>query len=186
MPTHYAVNPATGERLMLLGGKWVPATSAASGSPTGAPKLTEGQAKDGFNAKRMLGAGGTIAGLEGHGYDAGLADLSMGLPVGHVRNYNAAKDEWLDSLLRMTTGAAMTKDEIAHAENTYFPKLGDSPEVRKQKAAMRARVQQDSIQRAGPGAAQIQAAAAPTALAKPQPAAKAKRLRFNPQTGNIE
>lgn len=159
--THYAVNPATGERLALINGQWTPATNANKGQVGGGPKLTEGQAKDGFNAKRMTAAGKTVAGLETDGYDAGLAQLAtvplpgkgndFSLPVGHKRSYDAAQDEWVDSLLRMTTGAAMTADELAHAKKTYFPAFGDSEAVRKQKAEARARVEQDAMTRSGPG-----------------------------------
>lgn len=153
MATHYAVNPATGERLMLLNNKWVPATSGASSS--GAPKMTEAQAKDGFNAKRMAGAAQTINKLEGQGYDAGLGRIAgaVGLPITPVRSYGAAQEEWADAILRMTTGAAATKDEVKAMGKAYFPQFGDSEEVRAQKAAARKRVEEDARLRAGPAAA---------------------------------
>lgn len=169
--THYAVNPKTGERLALIGGKWTPATSMASGQATGAAKLTEAQAKDGFNAKRMMGAGRKIDELEAAGFDAGLARPAsvLSLPVGHVRDYDAAQNEWVDSLLRMTTGAAMTADELEHSKKTYFPSFGDSESVRKQKAAARRRVEQDAIMRAGPGGVGVTPPGQPSAA---KPAAK--------------
>lgn len=152
MATHYAVNPQTGERLALVNGRWVPATPA--GQSSGAPRLTEAQAKDGFNAKRMSGAAEVVNSLEDQGFDAGRAAIVPGFLPGtdDKRRYEAAENEWADALLRTTTGAAATKDEIRNARKTYFPEFGDSPEVRKQKAAMRARVEQDAKSRAGPAA----------------------------------
>lgn len=137
---------------MLVDGAWVPATPGASSS--GAPKLTEAQAKDGFNAKRMVGAASTIEPLEKAGFDAGLAKSQFGPlgMMGHRREYDAAALEWADSLLRMTTGAAATKDEVKNTIRTYFPQFGDSEAVRQQKAAARQRVQQDALARAGPAA----------------------------------
>jgi len=154
--THYAVNPTTGERLALINGQWVPATNAAKGAVGGAPKLTEGQAKDGFNAKRMMGAGSIINPMEAKGYDAGVSKLVPGFLPGadDKRKYEAASNEWADSMLRLTTGAAATKEEVENTVKTYFPQLGDSPAVRQQKAAMRARVEQDAMARAGPGGLQ--------------------------------
>lgn len=151
--THYAVNPATGERLALINGQWTPATNASKGQVGGAPKLTEGQAKDGFNAKRMIGAGRIVGPMEAENYDAGLAKITPGFLPGNdkKRRYEAASNEWADSMLRLTTGAAATKDEIENTVKTYFPAFGDSEAVRKQKAEMRQRVERDAMTRAGPG-----------------------------------
>lgn len=151
--THYAVNPTTGERLALINGAWVPATNAAKGAVGGAPKLTEGQAKDGFNAKRMAGAGAIVDPMEANNYDAGRAKLTPGFLPGNddKRKYEAAANEWADSMLRLTTGAAATKQEIENTVKTYFPQFGDSADVRKQKSEMRRRVEQDAMARAGPG-----------------------------------
>lgn len=142
---------------MLVNGEWVPAAPTSSGSVM--KPVTEAQAKDGFNAKRMAGAADTLRSLEGGGYDAGLARPVGMLPNKEIRSYNAAQAEWADSILRMTTGAAATKDEVAQMGKAYFPQFGDPPEVRTQKAAARARVEADALARAGPAARRPDAAA---------------------------
>lgn len=117
----------------------------------GAARITEGQAKDGFNASRMEGAEGIISGLENSGFDFGASSATGGQFRERYRQYNAAALEWADSLLRLTTGAAATKDEIENAKNSYFPRIGDSAAVRQQKAQRRQQVMADAIARAGPG-----------------------------------
>lgn len=175
-----------GPDLVRRGNKWVPVGEVGStgGATLGAPKLTEAQAKDGFNAKRMAGAEQIIDPLEAGGFDAGRAQLIPGFLPGFddKRKYNAAQQEWADSLLRMTTGAAATKDEINNAVHTYFPQLGDSEQVRAQKAAMRKRLQQDALTRAGP--AMTNAFAPPQArmpVTSRTMAADAQRARQGPR-----
>lgn len=196
----------TGPDLVRRGNKWVPvgAVGAAGGATLGAPKLTEAQAKDGFNAKRMKGAGDIVAPLEAGGFDAGLARLMPGfLPqADDKRKYDSAALEWSDSMLRMTTGAAATKEEIDNTVRTYFPQLGDSPEVRRQKAEMRKRVESDALTRAGPaitnafapkermgatGRSMAVDARQSRRPAQPARAAKPGRERvYNPATGRLE
>lgn len=167
--THYAVNPQTGERIALIDGKWVPATPA--GSSSGAPRLTEAQAKDGMNAKRMAGAERVMSGLEAKGYDAGLDDMQVGplSAFGHKREYDQAAQEWADALLRTTSGANAPEPEAKRNLETYIPKFGDSPAVRAQKAAARARVERDTMTRAGPGALGPPSAPGAPQAASPRP-----------------
>lgn len=119
---------------------------------TGAPKLTEAQAKDMLNAQRLARAGKVTADLELAGYNP-----TMSISDTKARQYKAAKREFADAVLRSTTGAAATKDEIANAEKMYFPEFGDGPDVRLQKSEMRAAFVQDMFSRAGPGMAGKQA-----------------------------
>jgi hypothetical protein len=181
----------------LIGGQWVPATNQAAGQPGGAPKLTEGQAKDGFNAKRMAGANALLTGLESQNYDAGKAKLIENFgrdapgPFAspQTRKYNASQLEWADSLLRLTTGAAATKEEIANTIHTYFPQIGDNEEVRRSKALARQRVQQDAFTRAGPGvaggtAAPSNAFAPPARAAAPARQQPAQRPSLDSIFGN--
>jgi hypothetical protein len=160
-----ATHPKTKQKIVYQGGLWVEMSGPAG---NGGGNLTDGQAKDGFNAKRMTGAAEIVEPLEAKGFDYGAAKLTPGFVPGldDKRKYESAQLEWSDSLIRLTTGAAATKPEIESALKTYFPVTGDSPEVRKQKAAMRARVQADALARAGPGARPSQnplaAAAAPS------------------------
>lgn len=133
-------------------------------------KLTEGQAKDGFSAKRLAGSANVLRGLESKSsFNPTLTTAGAwmaGTPAGAVgvgtdsRRYNAAKKEWSDAIIRLTTGAAATKDEMDSADLTYFPQYGDSPDVVRQKADARRRIERDAIARAGPGAAGMNAAPA--------------------------
>lgn len=143
-----ATNLTTGERVMRKGGKWVPIAPAPGGL-----KLTEGQAKDGFNAKRLMTAGKTISDIEAGGYDAG-GNLLPGwlLFNDKKRKYEAAEGAWSDAMLRLTSGAQAPKEEMEATRKTYFPIWGDSEEVRRLKAEMRSAAERDAAFRSGPGA----------------------------------
>ena len=114
---------------------------------------TEAQNKDSFNANRMADSGAIISRLEGEGFDYGASQLTGGQFREGGRSYDAAAREWADSLLRLTTGAAATKDEVNSALISYFPRPGDSAAVRQQKAARRRQVEADALARGQGGAA---------------------------------
>lgn len=114
---------------------------------------TEAQNKDSFNANRMADSGAIISRLEGEGFDYGASQLTGGQFREGGRSYDAAAREWADSLLRLTTGAAATKDEVESALISYFPRPGDSAAVRQQKAARRRQVEADALARGQGGAA---------------------------------
>lgn len=59
-----------------------------------------------------------------------------------VREFNSAKELWLQGLLRMESGAAISAKEQNWYESVFFPVLGDGDEVVKQKASMRNAVEQ--------------------------------------------
>jgi hypothetical protein len=140
-----------GQNITMRGQNMTDARAAKSLGPAGV-KMTEGQAKDGFNAKRMAGAGAIVDSFENTpGFKPGATGIGAFFGGGQSRQYEAAKGEWVDSLIRMTTGAAATKDEIDAAKSTYFPTALDDSDAITQKAAMRARVMQDAMTRAGPG-----------------------------------
>jgi hypothetical protein len=131
-----------------------------------APKMTEAQAKDGFNAKRMVGANDILDGFENTpGFRPGGAEIGALFSGGKMRQYEAAKDEWADSLLRLTTGQAAPAHEVAKSKAAYFPNWRDNGETIALKSLMRARVTRDALQRGGPGAL-------PSTPAAPRPATK--------------
>lgn len=111
---------------------------------------TEQQAKDAFSAQRMRGAAQTIGKLEADkSFNPTLSGAGAAVGGSRARQYQSAQLEWADSLLRATTGAAATKDEIENTKRTYFPQFGDSADVVAQKADARRRVQIDLARRAG-------------------------------------
>lgn len=124
---------------------------------TGAGKPpTEAQAKDAFNASRMRGAAQVIAKLEADkSFNPTLSGPGAAVGGAKSRQYESAQLEWADALLRSTTGAAATKQEIENTARTYFPQPLDSPAVVAQKAARRREVQTDLARRAGPAGANV-------------------------------
>ncbi len=127
---------------------------------------TEAQNKDSFNANRMSRAGQIINNLEQNNYDWGRAQIG-GQLTENFRKYDAAAEEWTDAILRLTTGAAATRDEIASNRRAYFPVVGDSPAVREQKRQQRAAVERDALLR-GQGGASSEGQGSPQNRQRPQ------------------
>lgn len=69
-----------------------------------------------------------------------------------------AQRQWAESFLRAKTGAAATQPEVEGNIRTFFPVVGDTPEVINSKAAARAQAEQDMQIVAGRGASQIKPA----------------------------
>lgn len=53
------------------------------------------------------------------------------------RNYANAQSQWIQGLLRVESGAAISKKEQGWYEKAFFPAIGDSPAIQKQKAEAR-------------------------------------------------
>lgn len=123
--------------------------SVISGTSARNKPMTESQAKAGFNASRMLESSSVLDQLEGRGFDGSLAGVGAMIMDDSSRIYQAAKMQWADSLIRETTGAAATKQEVENVDHTYFPQPGDSPKVRARKAEMRKQAQQNTFKIAG-------------------------------------
>jgi len=49
------------------------------------------------------------------------------------RSYAAAANTWIQGILRVESGAAISKKEQGWYEDTFFPIMGDPPEIQKQK-----------------------------------------------------
>jgi hypothetical protein len=52
-------------------------------------------------------------------------------------NYDQAKRDFINAILRRESGAVISEEEFANAEQQYFPQPGDGPEVIAQKRANR-------------------------------------------------
>lgn len=130
------------------------------GGPLGGPaKLTEGQGKDvvyytrGSQANKLLDSMdmnlSTLGGQQGRARglaDTAIRNLPFGLGDGSLGNAAVSPQrqqaeqaglEFLSAILRKDTGAAITPAEIDIYGKTYLPRLGDSPEVLKQKRQSR-------------------------------------------------
>lgn len=120
---------------------------------------TEAEAKAAFYAGNMRAASQQLDNLEKQGFDpttttnqAGTA-LAGGLtnPVTGKQAQQArqAQNQWAEQMLRMQTGAAATTDEVNRTVRTYFPAVGDTPEVIAQKRSMRQQAEDGVVAAAG-------------------------------------
>lgn len=62
-----------------------------------------------------------------------LPGLLEGFKSENAKKQDQAERNFVNSILRRESGAAISPDEFASAEKQYFPRVGDSPEVLKQK-----------------------------------------------------
>jgi hypothetical protein len=162
-----------------------------AGTPmVGGKALTETQGKaTGFASRageadqilNTVGQGGEIkpslikAGAEAIPLIGGALGTAANIiaPSGPQQQVEQAQRNFVNAILRQESGASISASEFANAQRQYFPQVGDSPEVIKQKAANR----QTSINalkvQAGPGMQRM----------PQQPAATAPMRAKNPTTG---
>lgn len=101
-------------------------------------------------ASRMNNASGIVNDLEGSGKDilSQTSNILSGVPLigGALANvtmskdqqkYNNAANEWIRAKLRKESGAVIGKDEMLQEYRTYFPVIGDTPDVIAQKNELR-------------------------------------------------
>lgn len=115
----------------------------------GGGKPTEGETNAAGFAQRMERAIDVISNLPAGSQPGVRAAVSGSLPVvGGVaqrramtpeqQQYKQAADDWIRAKLRKESGAAIGVDEMQKEYETYFPQIGDTPEVIRQKAEARA------------------------------------------------
>lgn len=197
--------PGTPEytQFMLTGGKndglaidVDPATGAVSvrqGQGAGSAKpLTEAQSKDAAYATRAEGALATLDPIANELTDRAsiVADktplgIGRGMQTDQYQVARNAGDEFLQAILRKDTGAAITAQEQDLYGKTYLPQPGDGEAILKQKAQARRRALE--AMKAGMSAAAIlQQEKALDASGSDRVNTPARRLRFNPETGDFE
>jgi hypothetical protein len=129
----------------------IPITDAA-GKPLmggGSGKPTEGETNAAGFAQRMERSISVISQLPAGSQPGARAAIAGSLPViGGVaqrramtpeqQQYKQAADDWIRAKLRKESGAAIGVDEMQKEYETYFPQIGDTPEVIAQKAGARA------------------------------------------------
>ena len=109
-------------------------------------QLPAGQYAAGTYARRIEQAQTVFDELEKQGYDRGSLSESVKsfLPArvqnNALRAQEQAERNFVNALLRRESGAAIAPTEFASAEQQYFPRSGDSPEVKAQKRANRLQV----------------------------------------------
>lgn len=115
----------------------------------GGGKPTEGETNAAGFAQRMERAIDVISNLPAGSQPGVRAAVSGSLPVvGGVaqrramtpeqQQYKQAADDWIRAKLRKESGAAIGVDEMQKEYETYFPQIGDTPEVIRQKTEARA------------------------------------------------
>jgi hypothetical protein len=149
----FVYDPERGGRVNLDTGEFLPITQ--SGMPIGAKDkpLTEVQGKStGFatradEADKIIGSVGESGKIQ----PSLLKSAAGAVPViggglETITNFAAssaqqqveqAQRNFVNAILRQESGAAIGKDEFSNAQKQYFPQVGDSPEVIKQKSANR-------------------------------------------------
>lgn len=149
-------------------------TKANADAATG--KGTEVQQKAGQFADRMQQAEEILSGkglqTQGVGAAAAIQSAAGGIPLAgsfmqtpSFQKYDQAKSEFITSLLRQESGAAIGKDEFTRYEKEFFPQPGNPPEVVAQKAAARATAIEAMKRGAGPAYNKGKTGAAPAAAA---------------------
>jgi len=150
---------------------------------------TESQAKSQTFYSQMTSANKELENLQTKGYDptkitSQIQTQLAGTPLTAVvppkaQQARQAQEQWAESFLRVKTGAAATQGEVDRNVRTFFPQIGDSPQVIQQKARARKQAEQDVLQMTKPEyAKQI--------MPKNEQMPATTRRKFNPSTGRIE
>lgn len=105
-------------------------------------------------ASRMTAAEDTLSGLVKKGFDpTSITENAKGLTnitaSDEYQMYEQAKKDWARAKLRDESGAVISEEEIENEIDTYFPRIGDSDAVVKQKAEARKRAAQGMVNSSG-------------------------------------
>lgn len=142
-------------------GQWKPVIDSNGkpmiSKPSAADKpLNESQANALMYGKRMQTANKILENLEAKN---DTWDIKGGNLLARVipkagsedfKKYEQAKRNFINAVLRKESGAAIGKDEFESADKQYFPQVGDSEAVIKQKAANRRQVTNTMLSNVGP------------------------------------
>jgi hypothetical protein len=135
-------------------------------SATQPKDLKDTQVQSATYGKRIQQAEDVFGGLEREGYDRaslgeGLKDALSGFPgAGHLtsdslKRQKQAEQNFVTATLRKESGAAISPSEFSTAEQQYFPRAGDTPEVLAQKRANRQQVLEGMKLGSGPAWEQL-------------------------------
>ncbi|MFV1627941.1 hypothetical protein [Phaeobacter sp. JH203A] len=158
------------------------------------PKMNVDQGKNTGFLIRMNDAGRTLDQLENQGLEF-LQQNTDAIPLGlgnymrteEFQQFDQARRDFINALLRRESGAVISPQEFENAEIQYFPIPGDSPQVIEQKRRNRANAIAGIRAGSGPGAAYVdrmeQQGATPQQETPQQPQSTAPRA---PQPGVTE
>ena len=133
-------------------------TTQIGGPAGGSAKLTEDQGKSTGFFIRMRDSNAILNSLDVQGLDY-MAGLKAKDPTGlmnytqtpQYQQYEQAKRDFINALLRRESGAAISPSEFANAEQQYFPQPGNPPEVVDQKRRNRENAIKGLEVSSGPG-----------------------------------
>lgn len=178
---------------------WVPLEAPQGGNAVGGSasnpyalpgKPTESQSKDAGFASRMVESHNQITGLEGVGTDKKQAMAGSVPYIGNQisspekQKFEQAKRNFVTAILRKESGAAISAGEFETEEKKYFPQVGDSPDVIKQKREARELAIEGVMAGAGSGY-KVPDSYKPT-RGKAIDTSKPGSFKFNPATGKME
>jgi hypothetical protein len=157
----YSAQNLTKQRLDFDRSGGVAAVNAKNGTTTPKnEKLTEGMRNNAMYAQRMTAAEKLLEGTteQKPGVMETIAGSTplVGSEIGANQFRSAdrqkavqAQRDWVRAKLRKESGAAIGVDEMNQEISTYFPQIGDSPEVIAQKKIAREQATQGLIQSSG-------------------------------------
>lgn len=126
------------------GYRWKPDGSmeAIPGGPAAGNKLTESEGKSTLYLSQMRDATKVINGIKGDVSPIGVAatgsTFTNWMTDENSQKAGQAQRQWAEAYLREKTGAAATAGEVENNIKTFFPVVGDSAAVIKQKKSARA------------------------------------------------
>ena len=81
-------------------------------------------------------------------YTAGQGPLKNWAASEEGQNYRQQQEDWVRAKLRKESGAVIGDEEMAREISTYFPEVGDKPDVLKAKAQSR-RIAEEAMRKSG-------------------------------------
>ena len=139
--------------------------------PSAGKPPTADQSKVATYGRRVEQSMGEMERLAEGGYDRSGIITGFGSKLPNVMASSEAQQQkqaernFVNAVLRRESGAVISDQEFANAEKQYFPRSGDSKEVKEQKARNRQQVVQGFQAEAGPAwenVAPVEAPAAPS------------------------
>lgn len=171
----------------------IPGQAAAPTNPFVNGKMTTDQAKSGTMVDRMNDANKVITKNENindgaTGYLGGVAAASPTIRDSAAFNYFAsparqatvqAQRNFVNAILRVESGAAISEGEFNNAQRQYFPQPGDTKDVIEQKRQNRITAMRGMARQAGPSY-RPPATIIPQAAASAAPEGAVAALKANP------
>jgi len=144
------------------GGNFVP---LQGGPSAGEVKLTEGEGKGTLYLGQMRSATNLLNKLTNDGKEASPTGVAAAGNIVTRQLFSSdtaqqiaqAQNQWSEAFLRAKTGAAATAAEVELNNRTFFPQIGEGPEVIEQKRQARLQAEKDMEAVAGRGKSRIPA-----------------------------